>query len=137
MRRNRCRYARPGGVGSPSECPGARDYRGSHIRGHAGTAGVFQPAGTMTSGSPLPGAPARGRKHEDAKWKTTRSSPPSRPSSWRSSCRASVRRSEERRVGKSVSVRVDLGGRRILKNNTKTKKSRKRKQNQVKANRKQ
>src|SRR3546814_9944383 len=46
----------------------------------------------MTSGSPLPGAPARGRKHEDAKWKTTRSSPPSRPSSWRSSCRASVRR---------------------------------------------
>src|SRR3546814_14021841 len=29
------------------------------------------------------------------------------------------RRSEERRVGKSVSVRVDLGGRRIIKNKTK------------------
>src|SRR3546814_14470853 len=27
-------------------------------------------------------------------------------------------RSEERRVGKSVSVRVDLGGRRIIKNKT-------------------
>src|SRR3546814_14865472 len=29
-------------------------------------------------------------------------------------------RSEERRVGKSVSVRVDLGGRRIIKKNRKT-----------------
>src|SRR3546814_12650825 len=29
------------------------------------------------------------------------------------------RRSEERRVGKSVSVRVDLGGRRIIKKKTK------------------
>src|SRR3546814_11953575 len=32
-------------------------------------------------------------------------------------------RSEERRVGKSVSVRVDLGGRRIIKKKTKTKQS--------------
>src|SRR3546814_19046554 len=32
-------------------------------------------------------------------------------------------RSEERRVGKSVSVRVDIGGRRIIKNKTKKKTS--------------
>src|SRR3546814_8701728 len=32
-----------------------------------------------------------------------------------------VSRSEERRVGKSVSVRVDLGGRRIIKKKNRTK----------------
>src|SRR3546814_13761585 len=35
-------------------------------------------------------------------------------------------RSEERRVGKSVSVRVDLGGRRIIKQKKSTNKSKKR-----------
>src|SRR6056297_3986257 len=39
--------------------------------------------------------------------------PPSRRSCWAAWCWAG--RSEERRVGKSVSVRVDLGGRRIIK----------------------
>src|SRR3546814_12880319 len=43
----------------------------------------------------------------------------------RSACRESLRRqsiprSEERRVGKSVSVRVDLGGRRIIKKKKRT-----------------
>src|SRR3546814_20255126 len=37
------------------------------------------------------------------------------------SLRKRVLRSEERRVGKSVSVRVDLGGRRIIKKKTKNK----------------
>src|SRR3546814_14752098 len=41
------------------------------------------------------------------------SSPPDRSPSARR--RRSTGRSEERRVGKSVSVRVDLGGRRIIK----------------------
>src|SRR3546814_14577364 len=37
-----------------------------------------------------------------------------------SPCLNAAIRSEERRVGKSVSVRVDLGGRRIIKNQNKT-----------------
>src|SRR3546814_11769260 len=41
----------------------------------------------------------------------------------RSASMVSRRRSEERRVGKSVSVRVDLGGRRILQKKQKTKMS--------------
>src|SRR3546814_17404970 len=38
-------------------------------------------------------------------------------------------RSEERRVGKSVSVRVDLGGRRIIKNKNKKRSNKDRKSN--------
>src|SRR3546814_18778140 len=42
-------------------------------------------------------------------------------------------RSEERRVGKSVSVRVDLGGRRIIKKNKKTTKQHEKHEYQTKA----
>src|SRR3546814_13111085 len=49
------------------------------------------------------------------------------PSSRVATSSSSVRRSEERREGKRVSVRVDLGGRRIIK-------KKKRKSNQVLTN---
>src|SRR3546814_17925810 len=47
--------------------------------------------------------------------------------------RLPVLRSEERRVGKSVSVRVDLGGRRILKKKKKEAKNKKQSTDQQKS----
>src|SRR3546814_11551508 len=70
-------------------------------------------------------------------WKTTETSrrpacPPRSGAALRRSRRRSRRscrapsRSEERRVGKSVSVRVDLGGRRIIKKKTRDSDNKKR-----------
>src|SRR3546814_19020044 len=61
-----------------------------------------------------------------------RSSPQAEPGGWARSGRWEIHsrreRSEERRVGKSVSVRVDLGGRRIIKKKKKEAQQNKKKQ---------
>src|SRR3546814_15998755 len=62
-----------------------------------------RPAGYTPAGNPNSASVRRGGTLRSVNWHST----------WKGLLRA--RRSEERRVGKECSVRVDLGGRRILK----------------------
>src|SRR6056297_3840562 len=82
----------------------------SSRRRHTRFSGV---TGVQTCALPISTGQRRTRRSTTARSKTER--PETRPSR-----RQPTVRSEERRVGKSVSVRVDLGGRRIIKKKKKT-----------------